>query len=103
MGRVSSTAASAIATTQVANPSISNTAVLAGTEYTVTLPAGTRRFSIRHRGSAKLEIRLDPGDPEFFTSMPGNVFQEKELSPSSTYTFYITPNKDGVLEVLSWA
>ena len=102
MGRVSSTAASTLGT-GVSNPTLTTETVVAGTEYTITLPAGTTRFYIKHRKSGQFQVRYVESSVEYFTNNGGNIYTREGLAPTSTYTLYITPVKDGVLEIESWA
>lgn len=102
MGRVSSTAASTLGS-GVSSPSIDNVTVVGGVETTIALPAGTRRFAIKHRKSSKFEVRYVSASTEFFTNKGGNIYVEDGLAPTTTYTVYITPLNSGVLEIKSWA
>jgi len=102
MGRVSSTAASTLGT-GVTNPTLSTETVTADTEYTITLPLGTRKFYIKHRTSGKFEVRYIESSTEYFSNKGGNIFTRDNLAPTTQHTLYITPKKSGVLEIESWA
>lgn len=102
MGRVSSTAASTLGT-GVNSPSIQSIAVVKDIEIPVSIPSGTRRYTVQLRGGAGFTVRYVSGSTEYWTVSWGNCYTELDLSPTSTYIVYITPPKDGTLEVLSWA
>ncbi len=102
MGRVSSTAASTLGS-GVSSPFIQNITVTAGVETTVSIPAGSRVFRIKHRRSSKFEVRYAAAATEFFSNKGGNIYQRDGLAPTTTYTVYITPLKSGILEVESWS
>lgn len=102
MGRVSSTAASTLGS-GVNSPAIQVVSVIANTEATITIPAGARRYTLQLRDGKGFEVRYSSGSSEFWTVSYGNCYQELDLSPTSSYIVYITPPRDGTLEVLSWA
>lgn len=88
-------------------PSLSNTTLGAiGVESTIALPAGTKRFSLRARGQAKLQIAYTATESgtTFWTVMPGNIYQETLLSSAGSYTIYVQSNKAStVVELVSWS
>jgi len=102
MGRVSSTAASTLGS-GVTTPSIQNINVTAGVEATISIPAGSTRFYIKHRRSSKFEVRYSATPSDFFSNKGGNVYTREGLAPTTTYTLYITCLNTGVLEVESWS
>ena len=102
MGRVSSTAASTLKLGS-SSPTIQNISVTAATEETVILPSGTVRFIMRLRDCQGFEIRTTAAAPTYYTVDCGNDYRESGLTATSTYTFYITPETTGTLEVLSWS
>jgi len=102
VGRVSSTAASTLGT-GVSSPSIQSIAVTKDTETPISFPSGTRKYTIQLRDGAGFTVRYTSGSTELWTVSWGNCYTEVDLSPTSTYIVYITPPKDGTLEVLSWS
>jgi hypothetical protein len=102
MGRVSSTAASTLGS-GVTTPNIQNISVTAATEETITIPADSRRLIIKMRDFSSFEVRYAPAAVDYYSVCIGQVYPESGLSPTGTYTFYITPNKTGTLEILSWS
>ena len=102
MGRVSSTAASTLGS-GVSSPNTQNISLTNNTETAITLPAGTRRFIMQMRNGVGFEVRDTSGSLDYWTIFWNNCYTEVDLSPTSTYIVYITPPKDGVLEVRSWS
>jgi len=101
IGATSSSSRSAV----VSVPNIQNVAVVASTEIAVVMPANTRRFQLKMRDVSSMELRYVPAAPmdNYYTVECGNSYEEVDLSAAQTYTLYITPQKSGVLEVLSWS
>jgi hypothetical protein len=79
-------------------------ATLANTEYSYTFPMNTKKFSLRTRGNAKIQlafVSLQSGT-NFITISPGNSYEEKDLKLVSV-TAYFQLNKAGeTVEILSW-
>jgi hypothetical protein len=94
-----------IAGTGVVTPTIANQiTTLANTEYSYTFPANTKRFSLRTRGNAKLQISFVSGQSgtNFLTVFAGTKYEEIGLNAPSI-TAYFQSNKAGeVVEILSW-
>lgn len=89
----------------VTNPSISNvTLSLANTEQAIVLPAGVKRYSLKARNDARLQLSYISGESnvEFWTIWAGNVETEDVIDKDSL-TLYIQANKDStILEIKSW-
>lgn len=86
-------------------PVITNIAIpLANTEQSYALPADTKRFIVRVRGNAKIQVAyaaLQSGT-NFLTIAPGNVYEETDVKVN--LTIYFQSNKASeTLEVLSWS
>lgn len=88
-----------------ATPTISNTVtVLANTEYSYAFPVDTKRFIIKARGNAKLQVAYATGQTNttFLTIPPGATYSETELKLPSN-TIYFESNKAGeTVEITSW-
>lgn len=89
------------------SPAISNTTLgLAGVESSIALPAGTKKFKLRARGQAKLQLAYiaTESGTTFWTVMPGACYFEEFLDDSSSYTVYVQSNKAStVVELVSWS
>jgi len=88
-------------------PSITNTTLGAsGTETGIALPAGTKRFKLRARGIAKLQLAYTATESgtTFWTVMPGACYFEDFIDDGSSHTVYVQSNKTGtVVELVSWS
>lgn len=83
---------------------INQIATLANTEYSYTFPANTKKFSLRTRGNAKIQLSFvsSQSGTNFITISPGNSYEEKDLKLVSV-TAYFQLNKAGeTVEILSW-
>lgn len=91
--------------TGVTTPTISNqTAFVADTEYSYSFPLNTKRFQLKARGNAKLQISYTSGqtNTNFITLSPGSIHKEKNLEINN-FTIYYRSNKIGeIIEILSW-
>lgn len=89
----------------VTSPTLQNISMaVAGTEYSVVIPVGAKRFSIYSRDSAILKAAYISGQSglNYFTIGYGVSYDENNLAGSSL-TLYIQSNKaNTILEVLSW-
>jgi hypothetical protein len=86
-------------------PLIANQVVtLANTEYSYTFPANTKKFSLRTRGNARLQVAFvaTQSGSNFITVYPGNTYEEIGLKITGI-TAYFQSNKAGeTVEILSW-
>ena len=89
----------------VASPAIQNVILTtADTEYTVVIPVGTKRFTIKSRQDAvmKLAYVATESGTNYWTVGYGVCYTERELDGTGI-TLYIQSSKDGTdLEVISW-
>ena len=87
-------------------PTIINLAMpLAATEYSVTIPAGTRQFLIRTRSGIKLNLAYILGNSgTTYIEVPRNCFYaESDVSLQAAQDLYIqTAAASQVLEILIW-
>lgn len=80
------------------------TATLANTEYSYSFPTGTKKFKIKARGNAKLQIAKTSGQTNttFVTVSPGAIFEEQDIN-ITTFTIYFASSKSGeIVEIWSW-
>lgn len=87
-------------------PVIVNIAIpLANTEQSYALPADTKKFRIRARGNAKLQMSFVSGDSgtNFMTIFPGNVYEETGLDISTTTVYFQSSKASETVEILSWS
>lgn len=81
-------------------------ALVAGTEYSFTMPANTRRFEFKCRGIAKLQFAFVSGGSasNFRTVSPGASYKEEGLVLSAPITIYFQTTKDSeTLELTTWS
>jgi len=86
-------------------PLIVNTvATLVNTEYSYAFPSNTKKFRIRARGNAKLQVAFVSGQSGtlFKTVFPGSEYEEIDLKLTGI-TIYFQSNKAGeIVEIVSW-
>lgn len=86
-------------------PVIANIAVpAANTEQSYALPANTKRYMLRARGNARIQlayVALQSGT-NFMTVAPGNVYEIDNVSTSVTIYFQLNKSSE-TLEVESWS
>jgi hypothetical protein len=86
-------------------PNIQNiTTVLANTEYSYTFPINTKKFKIRARGNAKLQLAYTLGQTitNYITIVAGNTHEESGLSVTSLTAYFISNKAGEVVEISSW-
>ena len=86
-------------------PVIKNiTTVLAATEYSYAFPANTKRFKIKARGNAKLQLAFISGQSgvEYITIFPGSSYIENDLTLSSVTAYFQSTKANEVVEICSW-
>jgi hypothetical protein len=86
-------------------PTIANqVTLLANTEYSYTFPLNTKKFSLRTRGNAKLQLSFVAGQTgvNYITIFAGSKYEEIGIVTASI-TAYFQSNKAGeTVEILSW-
>jgi transcription elongation GreA/GreB family factor len=91
----------------VSTPLVSNISMpTAGTEYTFTIPAGTKRFSIKLRGVAQLNVTYTSGasGTNYILISAGCEYNEENLDLGSGLPIYFQANKNTqVLEIITWS
>lgn len=91
----------------VNTPDISNTTLgAANTESSIALPAGTKKFKLRARGFAKLQLAYTATESgtNFWTIPAGACYFEELLDENTSYTIYIQANKASAeVELVSWS
>ena len=89
----------------VTTPNIQNITVTAATEVVVNIPANSRRYTVQMRDVSGFQVRYTATVPadSYWTVECGNTYEEPSLGVAVNYTLYITPDRDGTLEVLSWS
>lgn len=87
-------------------PTIQNTTLtVAGDEYPVAIPDGTKFFTIKARGTEKLQYAYVASESgtNYITIWPGDERLIKNLS-TSALTIYVQSSTAGaVVEIESWA
>lgn len=86
-------------------PTIVNvTALLANTEYSYALPSNTKRFTLRARGSAKLQMCFASGQSgsNYITIFPGNIHIEKGINIVGITVYFQSSKANEVIEILGW-
>jgi len=84
-------------------PTIKNiTAVLANTEYSQAIPNNSKKFRIKARNNAKLQLYFASAAADIITILPGNSYLEDKLT-TNNLTLYFKSSKAGeVVEIVSW-
>jgi hypothetical protein len=86
-------------------PEIFNVAMaISGTEYSLTLPVDTKRFSMKIRdNSSKFEVSYISGGDTYSISR-GTEYSEEGLSlDTGSITLYFSGNKDNlIMEIITW-
>lgn len=87
----------------VKDPAVYNVPVVANTETSYTFPNTIRRFMIKVRAGAKLQVSFTAlaTNTTYFTLHPGAVFVEENLDKEIT-VFFQAPQAD-VVEILTWS
>jgi len=90
----------------IAKPTIANVSVtLADTEYSYSLPDGTRRFSVKLRDvGAELKIAFEASDSSTtYVMLPsGRSYNELNVKGGGNTLYFQSPTAGQVAEVLSW-
>lgn len=90
----------------VSSPTISNVSILlADTEQNFNIPAGTKRFTIKIRGSAQLKVSYVSGQSgtNYLFIPIGCEYIEDNLSLDLNLPIYFQANKDSqILEIIAW-
>lgn len=90
----------------VTTPVITNIAVpTANTEQSYAFPSDTKKFIMRARGNARLQIAyiaLQSGT-NYITVAPGNVYEEIDLNITSTTIYFQSSKSSETVEILSWS
>lgn len=78
------------------------TLTLANTEYTHTLPLGTKNFCFQNRNDATVKFKSDPSG-DFWTFFPGQPYPIENLKSSATITIILEATKPNqIIEIISW-
>jgi hypothetical protein len=87
----------------VKDPAVYNVPVVANTESSYIFPNSIRRFMIKARAGAKLQIAFTAlaTNTTYFTLAPGAIFVEENLDKEIT-VFFRSPQAD-VVEILTWS
>lgn len=93
--------------TPVSTPTIYNVDLtLAGTEYSLPIPSGTKRIQVRNRAGQLTRLAYAPGDTSvaWLTITPGSVYSEVDLSVTALTVYLQAPSAAGtVAEVIAWS
>lgn len=99
-----------VANTQIitaASPLITNVnAAVSGTEYNYAIPANTKRFSIKVRGTATMNVAYIAGTTgTTYLQVPvGTEYIEQNLALAGSLPIYFQTNKNAqVVEIITWA
>lgn len=77
----------------------------AGSQYSLPIGEGVKRFYFKNRGIGKLQVSFVNGqtNTNFFTLAPGAVYGEEGLITDSTITIYFqSPKDDQLVELITW-
>jgi hypothetical protein len=73
-----------------------------GTEYSYSIPIGTKWLEVRSRSNGKIEFGYISGNRNF-TILPGNIKKISDIITTAARTLYISSSKNGdTLEIHYW-
>lgn len=74
-------------------------------EVSHAFQAGTKRFLIRFRGRAKMNISFTAGTTgtNFITLRASSTYVEEDIKNTGSLTIYFRANNTGVVEILEWS
>lgn len=91
----------------VSSPTIYNVDLtLAGTEYSLAIPAGTKRIQIKNRNGQLTRLAYTAGGTSvaWLTITPGSVSNEVDLAVTALTVYLQAPSAAGtVAEVVVWS
>lgn len=74
-----------------------------GSEYTIDFPVNVRRFMVKARGIAKINVAYSALSTQTITVSPGCTYEESNLVTPMALTLYIKSNKPNtVIEAVYW-
>lgn len=79
------------------------TCVLANTEYSFALPAGTKKIKLRARGLSRIQLTDTTGQTSirYFTIWPGECYEDDTLT-SATMLYFEASTAAEVIEIITW-
>lgn len=84
-------------------PTIYNvSAPVAGTEYSQVLSDGTKKFVLKSRKVAKLEISWSSGASEIITIPQGGTYTEEGVRLTGKTIYFKSSSNNNVVEILEW-
>lgn len=93
--------------TKVTTPTIANVScAVAGTEYSYSLPSGTRCFRLYVRNTSRLQLAYVSGDSgtNYITVEPGYIYESPVIPLDSNPTIYFQCYKASqIVEIESWS
>lgn len=83
-------------------PTIINIDIAAmGAIYDTLLPAGTKKFLIRHRNQGQIEFAFENTLTSYISVPKGNSYKDKDLCLNNQI-IYFRSNKVGSVEIIAW-
>jgi hypothetical protein len=93
--------------TPVSNPVIFNVVLtLAGTEYSLVIPTGTKRIEVTNRNGQQTRLAFSSGGTSvaWLTISPGASYSEGDLAVTSLTVYLQAPMAAGsVAEIIAWS
>lgn len=89
----------------VQNPSIQNVLVaIADTEEAIALPANTKKFELKARGTSKLQVAYVSGQSgtTYHTIWPGFCLREEDIDRASLTVYVQASKASEIIEIKSW-
>ena len=108
MGVISSTVTSTTDLGQITVAALTMTQVTmtdANTEYSYTLPAGSKGFMMQNRQNGKIQVASVNGESNtnFWTLFTGQPVWKDNLNSTNTFNFYFqSPQAGQILEIAYW-
>jgi hypothetical protein len=89
----------------LALPTIANVITIsANTEYSYAFPSNTKKFELRARGNAKLQLAFILGQSGtiFKTIFPGSTYEERGTNLIATTVYFQSTKAGETVEIISW-
>ena len=104
MTSIASSLVGTVSTETIDTPVVANhTLAVANTEYTISLPAGTKTFALQNRDEGLIKLKTTSGGP-YFSLFPGQPYYIANIKGTASVTIYAeSPKGSQTLEIIAWA
>lgn len=104
MTSIASSLVGTVSTETIDTPVVVNhTLSTANTEYTITLPTGTKTFAVQNRSDGLIKLKTVSAGAHF-TLFPGQPYYLANIKGTASVTIYAeSPKASQVLEIIAWS